>query len=115
MTTRKYQAGQFNTLVRIERLDVGQDALGAPLRTWNLFATWWARVNPLTGSEAYAAQQIQAKAQISLEGPFIAGVTAAMRINDHGAFYDIVSPPLEFDDHSAKYMTILAKSGLNNG
>jgi SPP1 family predicted phage head-tail adaptor len=115
VTTRKYQAGQFNTLVRIEQLVAAQDALGAPGQNWTLFTEWWARVTPITGSEAFGDQQIEAKAQLTLEGNFISGVTAKMRVNDHGKFYDITSPPLVFVDHAQRYMTILAKHGLNDG
>lgn len=116
MTTRSYQAGQFTNLVTLEQLaEASQDALGAPSRAWTTFATWWTRVNPLTGSEAYSDRQIEASAQLKFEGNYIAGVTPKMRINDHGVFYDIVSPPLVFGDRAARYMTILAKLGVGNG
>lgn len=109
-----HQSGEFNTLVRIEKFDTGQDTFGAPATTWGLVTTWWCRINPLTGNEAYANQAIEAKAQYKMDGTFIAGIDAKMRVNDHGVFYDITSPPLNWDNRS-RFMTILAKTGIDRG
>lgn len=110
-----HQAGEFNIKVTIEQLDATQDTYGDPAKTWSTFATWWCKENPVTGSESYGAQAIQAKAELKLEGNYIAGVTAKMRVNNHGVFYDITSPPLVWDGHSSRYMTLLCKVGVNLG
>lgn len=110
-----HQSGEFDTLVAIERLDPAADpTYGAPSTSWIPFATWWCRVAPVTGSESYGDQAIQAKATVKMDGPYIAGVTAKMRVNDHGTFYDITSPPLIWDNRNC-FMTLLGKTGVNVG
>lgn len=110
-----HQAGEFNTKVSIERLAPVVDATyGSKAETWVLFSVWWCKVNPVSGNEVYADQAVQAKANYKLDGPFIAGVTARMRVNDHGSYYDITSPPLDWDNRHT-YMTLLAKAGVNRG
>lgn len=110
-----HQAGEFNTLVNIEMLQPAVDAAyGSKAATWALFSAWWCRIAPITGSEVYANQAIEAKANFKLEGSFIAGVTARMRVNDNGTFYDITSPPLDWDNRHVN-MTILAKTGIDRG
>jgi SPP1 family predicted phage head-tail adaptor len=110
-----HQAGEFNTLVAIEQLQPPVDAVyGSKAATWVLFASWWCRINPISGQEAYANQAIEAKANFKLDGSFVAGVTARMRVNDHGALYDITSPPLDWDNRH-RYMTLLAKTGIDRG
>lgn len=112
---RTYQAGEFNTKVAIEQLTPAVDAVyGSKAMTWTAFASWWCRISPMTGQEAYANQAIEAKSTFKMEGPFISGVNAKMRVNDHGAFYDITSPPLDLDNRH-RYMVILAKTGIDRG
>lgn len=106
-----HQSGEFNTRVLIEQLDTGTDAYGAPLKTWNAvpFATWWCRINPISGNESYSNQAIEADAKLKMDGQYISGVTAKMRVNDHGTLYAITSPPLNWDNRRV-YMTLLAKT-----
>lgn len=106
-----HQSGEFNTRVTIEKLDAGQDGYGGPAITWSTYATWWCRINPVSGKESYADQAIQAQANYKMDGSFVAGVTAKMRVNNHGVLYEIASPPLDWDDRHA-YMTLLAKTGV---
>jgi hypothetical protein len=107
-----HQAGQFNTLVRIEQLDARRTrTLGSPAQTWTLFATGGAASNPVTGSEAFSDQADRGEgADLKLDGNFIAGVTAKMRVNDHGTYYDI-RRRRSLGGALARYMTLLAKTG----
>lgn len=64
----------------------GEPIAGAPTTFW----TGFALIQPLSGRELIAAQQIFADVthRVSI-APYVAGVQAKMRLNAGGVFYDI--------------------------
>jgi len=52
-------AGQLRHRITIERATLTQNAFGEQVQTWATLATVWARVEPITGKERYAAMQTQ--------------------------------------------------------
>ena len=52
------RAGQFRQRITIQNKAGVADATGQLVATWTEFATEWARVEPLTGAERFAAQQV---------------------------------------------------------
>jgi len=51
-------AGELRKRVQFQMPFAGQDSTGAPTTTWETQLTCWARVQPMSGSDLYAAQQI---------------------------------------------------------
>lgn len=67
----------------------GEPIAGAPTTFW----TGSALIQPLAGRELIAAQQIFADVTHRvLITPYIAGITAKMRLNAGGVLYDIGAP-----------------------
>ena len=88
------QAGKLKQRVTIEQPVAGtRSGLGTPT-TWASVATVWASVEPLQGREYLAAQQAQSEVTTRVRLRYLAGITAAMRINHGGTIYNIVSPPI---------------------
>jgi SPP1 family predicted phage head-tail adaptor len=75
----------------IESLPETQDSRGEPIPgAPTTFASGSALIQPLGGSELFAAQQIFAEVTHLISWtPFVAGVIAKMRVNVSGVFYDI--------------------------
>jgi hypothetical protein len=109
-----HQAGEFNTKVRIEQLDATQDAYGAPVADVDALLDLVVPHRAGHRQRGYGNQAIEAKAQLKLDGNFIAGVTAKMRVNDHGTS-TTSRRRRSTGTTAARYMTLLAKTGLNRG
>lgn len=90
------QSGRLRHRVKIQKRLTPQNEVGeAEIR----FVDWenaWASVEPLTGRELFAAQQIQSQVNTRIRIRFLAGVTELMRVvhtvdiaNDIIETYDI--------------------------
>lgn len=82
-------AGKRDQLVTIQKSSETQ-SVGEPVVTWSTHATWWARKQPLGGSESAAGGQVAyATRRFQWEGLWIDGVHEGMRINDGGVLHEI--------------------------
>lgn len=62
-------AGKMNKRVSIENSVVGSPAVndfGEPISTWQKFAEVWAAIEPLTGREYWAQQQVQSEITVRI-------------------------------------------------
>lgn len=82
-------AGRLRHLVAIDRAVETQNAFGEPVITWSLFASVWARVEPLSGREYFAARQVSSEQMVKITARYLAGVTAKMRVTYGSNVYDI--------------------------
>lgn len=83
-------SGELRNLITIEQLTVTKDAFGAPVETWTTFATVWAKIEALSGSELIAARQLYTSEIYTVQIRYLAGVTQKHRINYQGQYWDIV-------------------------
>lgn len=69
---------------RIERMPEAAtyDSLGHPNGAWETFAAWTCSIESSGGEETVIAGKTQALAMHLLTGPYVAGVTPAMRVID---------------------------------
>ena len=74
------RAGLLRSRVTIQQQTRADDAYGGATVTWSTFATRWAHLRPLRGSELIAAQQINSHVQGEALIRFTTGVDATMRI-----------------------------------
>lgn len=90
------QAGKLDRRVRFDAATETLSAAGEPTRTWAEVATVWGSKEPLTGREAFQAQQLQAKVDTRFRirwNETLSHVTPkeTFRILCDGLVYDIVS------------------------
>ena len=83
--------GELNRLVTIQQATVTKDATGAPQKTWNTFATVWAKREDLGGHEYWQARQISAELQARFTIRYLAGVRPEMRVDDNSVILDVKS------------------------
>lgn len=75
------QAGSLRHRVSIENPVDTQDSTGAPIPTWESVAEDLpASIQPLTGRELFAAQQVQSDTTTKITIRWIKGVTSRMRV-----------------------------------
>lgn len=73
------RAGLLSKRVTLQTLVRTADAGGGATETWSDTATMWARVAPLTGTERFAAQQIQSGLSTEVEIRYRTGVVPQQR------------------------------------
>lgn len=84
------QAGQLDTPITIQRKTGGTDAWGAPLpEAWEDYATVWANVRHLSGTESIKAGADVSVVRASIRIRWRQDVTAGMRVVACAAVYDI--------------------------
>lgn len=78
--------GQLRQRITIqERQITGLDAEGHPLTAWVTLEKCWAKIEPLTGREKFAAQQIRPETTHRVVRRFREGITPQMRILHQGS------------------------------
>jgi SPP1 family predicted phage head-tail adaptor len=76
-------AGKLTKRVTIQQRAAGspaKDAFGAPVTSWTTFAEVWASLEPVSGREFWAQQQVQSEVTIKVNIRYLAGVLPEMRI-----------------------------------
>jgi SPP1 family predicted phage head-tail adaptor len=80
---------RFN--VTFQSKSQAQDTFGQPLDDWTDVFTTRAKIEPLTGRELFAAQQVNAETTTRITIRYRAGVDASMRIQYAGVNYNILN------------------------
>lgn len=87
------QAGRLDTRITIQRKTGGTDAWGAPLpEAWEDYATIWANVRHLSGTESIKAGADVSVVRASIRIRWRQDITAGMRVVAGAAVYDIEAP-----------------------
>ncbi len=88
------RAGRLREIVTFQRRSTAQDGFGEQSKDYTDLATVWGAVEPLSGREFFAAQQVQSDVSVRVTCRYssaIAGVTEKDRIQHGAVFYDIRS------------------------
>lgn len=113
MFNRSLCAGDLSHKLRIEQKTETQSSSGAVGVTWALLATVWGDLQPLTGKEFIAAEQMTSKIEAKAYIRYRTDVTANMRIVFKSVNYNIeaVLP----DPRFAERLMLMLSSGANAG
>lgn len=108
--------GRLNRRVTFQRKTATTDALNQPLEQWTDFATAWADVRFKTGLQSIVGELASAEqdgVECSVRIRYRSDITAAMRIVDGSAIYDIkqVLPNIGAKD----YVDLVCTAGVSNG
>jgi SPP1 family predicted phage head-tail adaptor len=85
------EAGKLRHRVTVEQLTAAQNTFGEEEPRWVTVATRWASIDPLSGRELFAAQQIYAEATHQVRLRYLADLTPKMRLTYRGRVFDIQS------------------------
>lgn len=95
--------------VRIQERAVSRDTFGAAVLSWATVATRWARIEPLSGREAWQAQQVRPDVTHRATVRYYAGLNPAHRLLDSsGAVYN-VSSVLDTDSRRRQQELVLVQ------
>jgi len=103
------QAGTLRQRVILQKAVAGQDPVtGAHIDNWQLFATVWANIEPLSARDFIAASAVQNQISARAVIRYRAGIKAGMRLLEGGVTYSIEG--VLADKQSGKeYQTLLLK------
>ncbi len=85
------QAGKARNYITIEESTFTVDDFGAQVPIWKTFHECWAARRPLTGRESFSMSQMYPTVDQVYQIRYVPGLSNKMRINDDGAYNDIVS------------------------
>jgi len=85
-------AGTYRHRITLrESTATGRDAAGGEILTWSDVATVWAAVEPISGREYFAAQQVNAETTHRIKMRYRPGVHSKMRVLFGSRTFDIES------------------------
>jgi SPP1 family predicted phage head-tail adaptor len=93
VSEHKARAGKRDRRVTLRARTPGRDAHGQPIETWTDVATLWAGIEPLRGTQYFAAAQVQTEITARIRIPWQPDVMPTMQVHDIAAnvTYDIVA------------------------
>ncbi len=86
------QSGTLNKRIKISKLVTGspaRDELGTPNTTWEELDTIWAAIEPISGREFWAQQQIQSEITVKIRIRYRNDITVGMIAQYNGKTYSI--------------------------
>lgn len=110
------RAGRLRHRLLIDEPQVSQDYSGDEIVTWTPYAEVYADIQPVTGREAFRADQILAEMDTRITvrwSSHIDRVTAKWRLRFKNEIYNIVS--VAHKGMRNREVEFLCKSGLNDG
>jgi SPP1 family predicted phage head-tail adaptor len=84
-------AGRLDKRVELQAPARTRNSLGESVATWATTATVWASIEPLSGRELIAAQQVQSEVSAVVRIRYRAGVTPSMRVKHGTTHYSVVA------------------------
>jgi SPP1 family predicted phage head-tail adaptor len=76
------RSGRYRHPVTLQQATEVRDGHGQPVQTWSTFKPWRCAIDPLSGREFFAAQQVSAETTHRLTGHYVSGVSPKMRVRD---------------------------------
>lgn len=85
------KAGDLRHRITIQSKTVTRDAYGQETITWTTFATIWGSVEPISGREYEAGQQLEAAVDTRIRIRYLSGVVPYMQVTYGSHTYDVQS------------------------
>ena len=105
--------GPLNKRVDIQARSATVDAFGQESETWATVASVWASVEPLSGRELLAAQQVQGETTHRIRMRYQSGVTTSSRLLFNLRPFDVRS--VINKNESGAFLELLCTEGPTNG
>ncbi|WP_442965062.1 phage head closure protein [Pseudomonas sp. JS3066] len=107
------RAGKLRHRITFQARQLGADDFGQPSQSWLEIATVWASVEPISGRELLAAQQVHGETTHRIRCRYLEGITSSARVLFGSRVFDIQT--LINSDELGASLEILAKEGPTDG
>ena len=105
------RAGRLRHRLILQSKTYTRDSYGAAIVTWNTEGTRWGAIEPLSGRELFAQQQVQSEAQVRIMLRYYSGLDTTWRVSHGGLAYDIVE--VINRDLRNEMLTLLCRQGVS--
>lgn len=79
------EGGLLDRRITIQTPSDTLNALGEPVKSWTSYATVWAAIEPISGREFWAMQQVHSEVTVRIRIRYLSGVLPKMRISSGGS------------------------------
>jgi SPP1 family predicted phage head-tail adaptor len=107
------RAGELRERVKLQEKAVTRDAVGGEAVTWKDRATVWAAVEPLSGRELFAAQQVQAETSVRIRMRYWSEVAPEWRVVWQDRVYEVQS--VIDTDAAGRELQLMCRTGVKSG
>jgi len=83
--------GRLRHRISIQKYVAARDSFGGELETWEDVANVWASIEPISGKEYFASQQVNAQVTTRIITRHIEGITPKMRVVFQDRSFNILS------------------------
>ena len=104
------RAGRLRHRLVLQSKSEARDAYGATIITWSTEDTVWGAIEPLSGNEYFAQDQIQSEAKVRIVIRYHATISTEWRVSHNGLYYDI-QDVLNHDTRN-RQITLMALQGV---
>ena len=105
------QAGRLRHRLILQSKAETRDSYGATLITWDTVATVWGAIEPLSGKEYFAQQEVQSESKVRIVLRYYSGVLPSWRVSHGGLYYDI-EDVLNHDTRN-RQLTLMCRQGVS--
>ena len=109
------QAGSLNKRIKISQLVTGspaKDEFGAPNTSWEELDTVWCAIEPLSGREFWAQQQVQSEITARIRIRYRSDISAGMKGEYNGKTY-IIKNIIDYQE-SHRELWLMCSEGVIN-
>lgn len=98
MSRYRINPGEFRHRITIQKMSKIKNDYGELLDTWVDFLEVRAAIYPLSGKEFFAAETTNNEITHKINIRYVPGITSAMRIKFGERYFQIISPPINFQE-----------------
>lgn len=105
--------GKLRHWITIQSYTPTRDSFGAEVEHWQDVMKVWASVEPLTGKEYFAAQEVNAEVSVKVIMRYSPGIQPEMRVIFGARVFEILA--VMNTEERNKQLILLCKEVLNDG
>ena len=105
------RAGRLRHRLVLQSKSEARDAYGGAIITWSTQDTVWGAIEPLSGNEYFAQDQIQSESKVRIVIRYQANVDTTWRVSHNGLYYDI-QDVLNHDTRN-RQITLMCSQGVS--
>lgn len=98
MSRYRINPGEFRHRIIIQKMNKIENDYGELLDTWVDFLEVRAAIYPLSGKDFFAAETSNNEITHKINIRYVPGITSAMRIKFEERYFEITSPPINFQE-----------------
>jgi len=105
------QIGKLRHKVELQSVQRVKNAYMEDIEDWTTFANQWASIEPLRGTQALIAQQIEAEMTHRVIIRYNANMTADCRVKFDSRIFSLAAPPRDIDERQ-HYQELMCKEAV---